>query len=169
MFQEGRSSNLWIRRGIWQVAGTRIKSSGKCTGVYCMWVVWATGRRRPRSQKSIPVGWSVRLHWMASRATLRALVMRKYTWHPGWLLSRVLVVSCRTWPYYVTPGHEMRFSTGTVGVTLVCVQGICLNKVKYTCLIFCWPCIVIYQYNRTKKMQSLLSVYYDVASSQSKW
>jgi hypothetical protein len=30
---------------------------------------------------------------------------------------------------------------------------------KLTCLMFCWPCIVIYQYNKTNKMHCLLLVY----------
>ena len=33
----------------------------------------------------------------------------------------------------MTPDHEMDFSTGTVRVTLVSIQAICLNKVKSAC------------------------------------
>jgi len=95
LFQEGRSSNLWLSRDVGQVARTRNKLSDKCTEVYCMWIVWVTRRRGLRGQNSNPVCWSVRLHLTTSRARMRALVRRKYTRNQGRLLSGVLVAATR--------------------------------------------------------------------------
>ena len=92
LFQEGRSSNLCLRRGVEQVVPTRNKPSGKCTGVYYMWIVWVTRRRGLRIQNSNPVRWLVRLQWTTSRARMRAVVRRKYTRNEGRLTSRVLLV-----------------------------------------------------------------------------
>jgi hypothetical protein len=32
-------------------------------------------------------------------------------------------------------------------------------------LMFCWPCIIIYQYSKTNKMHFLYSVYYELTAS----
>ena len=39
LFQEGRSSNLRLRRGVRQAARARNNPHVKCTGVYCAWIV----------------------------------------------------------------------------------------------------------------------------------
>jgi len=39
LFQEGRSSNLWLRRGVRQAAHTRSNPHMKCIGVYCVQTV----------------------------------------------------------------------------------------------------------------------------------
>jgi hypothetical protein len=36
---------------------------------------------------------------------------------------------------------------------------------KYMNLMFCWPCIIIYQYSKTNEMHSLYSVYYELSAS----
>jgi len=93
LLQEGRSLNLRLRQGVGQVARTSNKLSGKCTGVYYMWMELVTRRRGHRNQKSNTEGWLVSLHWMMSWTRMPALVTREYTQKQGWPLSRVLLVS----------------------------------------------------------------------------
>jgi hypothetical protein len=40
-----------------------------------------------------------------------------------------------------------------------------LGKCCLFYLMFCWPCIIIYQYSRTNKMHFLYSVYYELTAS----
>jgi len=39
LFQEGRSSNFGLRRGVGKAAHTSNNPHVKCTGVYCAWIV----------------------------------------------------------------------------------------------------------------------------------
>jgi hypothetical protein len=89
----------------------------------------------------------------------------------------VLVFACskRIWlvKLHQTVLRTVRISsdfTPTILVTFYNVHG-AVPKDSWICncvrchLMFCWPCIVIYQYSRTNRMHSLYSVYYELTGS----